>query len=598
MADPHNNELVFPEDPTELTDADLNAIHDQAVGAFDALYGDGNVDDDTLTQLRTLADGIDLVRTELGRRAEAAEQRTEQANEIRSRLQLADDTDTPAQGDDGDDEEEEADSEEDQEEEPTDPDDAEQSGDRLAASARRRKPLRVNLSGLANRRQKLPAGPPASIRDVVMAAPDVPGFANGQGMDWLDMGRAVDARLTSFNHTSYEVAQRNRRHLRQQFGVAVIHKPFDDRLRARSGDQDEVDRAMDYATDETRLPGGSLTASSGWCAPSETLYDLFELEGRDGLFSLPEINVNRGGIKWTPGPDFATLFNEITGFSYTEDQVASRQFEVDADGVGTGDGEGQADGESKPCYHVPCTDFSEARMGVDGLCITAGLLQSRGYPELIARIIRGALIAHDNRMAGRVLAQIVAGSDAVGFPADQVGATAPILTAVELQAEHYKQVHRMGRNTSLEAVFPLWVHGAIRADLSRRLGVDLLNVTDAQINSWFTGRGINPQFVYNFQDLPGTPAATAYPTSVKFLIYAAGTWVRGGTDIITLDTIYDSMLLGQNEYTALFTEEGWLVAKRGHDSRVVTVPICPDGATGAGVAIACDGTESVPEAAE
>lgn len=70
----------------------------------------------------------------------------------------------------------------------------------------------------------------------------------------------------------------------------------------------------------------------------------------------------------------------------------------------------------------------------------------------------------------------------------------------------------------------------------------------------------------------------------------SGTWIKGGADVITLDTIYDSTLLGTNDYTALFTEEGILTARRGCDSRVVTVPICPTGDTGGGVAIDCDGT--------
>lgn len=115
-------------------------------------------------------------------------------------------------------------------------------------------------------------------------------------------------------------------------------------------------------------------------------------------------------------------------------------------------------------------------------------------------------------------------------------------------------------------------------------------MSDARIDGWFRDRGVRPQFVYNFDDLGGAPGtATAFPTTVRFVLYAAGTWVRGTSDIITLDTIYDSVLLGQNDFTALFTEEGYLVAKRGHDSRVVSVPICADGATAQGVDISCTG---------
>ncbi len=109
----------------------------------------------------------------------------------------------------------------------------------------------------------------------------------------------------------------------------------------------------------------------------------------------------------------------------------------------------------------------------------------------------------------------------------------------------------------------------------------------------FNDRGVAPQFIYNFDDLTGAAGTvTSWPATVRFVLYAAGTWVRGTSDIITLDTIYDSVLLGKNDFTALFTEEGLLVAKRGHDSRVVSVPICTDGATHGGVSIACDGSQS------
>jgi hypothetical protein len=297
--------------------------------------------------------------------------------------------------------------------------------------------------------------------------------------------------------------------------------------------------------------------------------------------SLPEIGVTRGGIMHTPGPSFADLF-AIPDFCFTEADDISGRYAPGESGNVVG---------PKPCYHVECPDFTECRLDVCGLCITAGLLQQRGYPEVIARTIRGLLVAHDHKMNARLIQALVAGSTAVSLAANQAGATAPILTAIELQVEHYRYAHRLSRGTTLEAVLPFWVHGAIRSDLSRRLGVELISISNAQIDGWFTDRGIVPQFVYNWQAIDTTAAGsfTSWPTSVSFLLYQAGTWVRGSSDVITLDTIYDSVLLGNNDFTALFTEEGWFACKRGHDSRVVTVPICPDGSTAAGVDISCNG---------
>jgi hypothetical protein len=115
------------------------------------------------------------------------------------------------------------------------------------------------------------------------------------------------------------------------------------------------------------------------------------------------------------------------------------------------------------------------------------------------------------------------------------------------------------------------------------------------IGSWFRLRGVSVQFVYNYQDAysptPGTiggaAPATAWPAEVKFLLYAAGTWVRATQDIIQLDAVYDSTLFRVNKYNALFTEEGLCVLKRCHESREVTVPICPDGSSGEQRAVAC-----------
>jgi soluble cytochrome b562 len=462
-----------------------------------------------------------------------------------------------------------------------------------AAAAEATKPaeIRVNLAGLRRNQtasstssmaataSEADKAAPKSMKDIVKATPDFTGFAADEGLDWSAIGKGIDRRLASFNRTQYEQANAANRHMRTQLGFAVINKPFEDDLIVKSSDPIHIDEILHRAAKESRLPGNSLVAAGGWCAPSQTVYDLLELESRDGLYSLPEIGITRGGIHFTSGPDFASIYAN-TGFSYNETQ------DIAGDYNGAGGG-------SKPCYEVACPPFSEQRLSYDGVCISAGLLQQRGYPEVIARTVRGALVAHDHKLAGHVLGAVVAGSDAVSMAANQVGATAPILTAIDLQVEHYRNVTRLGRNVSLEAVFPFWVRGAIRADLARRLGVDLLDVSDARIDGWFADRGVAPQYVYNWQDLTGAASTvTAFPTSVEFLLYAAGTWVKGGADIITLDTIYDSVKLGTNDFTALFSEEGWLVAKMGHDSRVVTVPICPDGATHGGVSIDCNGAQS------
>lgn len=592
-------EFVIPEDLSSLSDSDLAALHEQAVSHFNTAYGDGtSLSDSDVATLSALTEGIESLATEVGVRSEAQAERTTAAEALAARA-LGEDalgtrvhteerTETIDDTIDDSDPDPEA-PVEDTDEAPVEEEDTDALPVAASAMSTRRE-IRVDLRGVRSR-QVPPApatatGAPTTMRDVVLAA-DVPGFVAGQGMDWDDLGRAVDRRLNNYNASAYTAAAKAGRQMREQFGVALIRKPFEPGLTINSSDQNHVDSVVRHAVDEHRLPGGSLVAAGGWCAPSETVYDLMELESRDGLVSVPEIGIARGGINFTPGPNFSTIYADAHGFFYTEAQDIASNYAVDSEGVGTGSA------GSKPCYVVPCPSFTEKRLDSIGLCITAGLLQQRGYPEVIARTIRGALIAHDHRIAKTVLGLMTTGSTAVTMTAAQAGATAPLLDAIEKQVEHYRYTHRLGRGVTLEAVFPFWTHGAVRSDLARRNGVELMAVSDSEINGWFSLRGIAPQFVYNYQDLTGAAGSfKVWPATVTFLLYSAGTWVRGGADVITLDTIYDSVNLSENDFTALFTEEGMLMAKLGHDSRSVTVAICPDGTTGGSIQLACDGTNA------
>lgn len=586
-----DTELIIPEDLSTLSDDDLADLHAKAVSNFDAVYGDGSVlSPEDVTVLSGLTEAIEALQAENRSRSEAAQERAAQAAELASRIGR--DGELSADAENPDEEKVPVDENGDPipvEERPVADEGKDKSTEDgasegvVAASAR--KEIRVNLSNVHSRQRPVDrsTGTPRSMKDVMLAA-DVPGFAAGEGMDWDAVGRAVDRRLMGFNQSQYVAAARSGRHMREQLSVAVIRKPFDPDLVVRNSDPSHVDEVIRRAVDEKRLPGGSLVASGGWCAPSETIYDLFELESRDGLFSLPEIAISRGGINFTAGPDFSTIYNAADGWLYTEAQDEAGTYGVDSDGVGNGSA------GTKPVYSVPCPSFTEVRLKLSGLAIEAGLLQQRGYPEMIARTVRGALVAHDHRLSARVLAALVTGSTAVTMRSNRAGSVAPLLEDIEMQVEHYRYVHRLTRSTTLEAVFPYWVHGALRSDLSRRNGVDMLSVTDAEIDGWFSQRGIAPQFVYNFQDITGASTAyTAWPSSVGFLLYAAGTWVKGASDVITLDTIYDSVTLGTNDYTALFTEEGWLTAKLGHDSRYVTVPLSPSGNAGGSIQLLANG---------
>lgn len=599
-------DLEIPENLADLGAEDLGDLRSKAVDAFQTLYAGGEFTDEDLATLGTLTEGIEALSAEISAREQAAAERAAKAAEMAAKVGADkpaapsddDEDDTPA--------EEKADAEADIAEAEAEKKAAEEAEKKAKAAAAAVEPAAevdaepeteavtaaaprgpIKLSGI-RRHVHTPA--PAiteetSVEDTAKARltmADVPGFAADSDASFEDLAVALDRRLQGFNSGAYAAAARAGRAMSERHSLAVVRKHFDERATVSS--PESADAAMAFAVNEKNLPGGSLVAAGGWCAPSETVYDLLEDESRDGLISLPEINVTRGGIKFTKGPKFADLY-AAPSFNFTEEEAKAGKYLPDAANQGANKV------GAKPVYNVPCTEFEEVRLSAAGLHIQANLLQQRGYPELVARTIRGALVAHEHKMSERIIASMERQSTGVSMDSGQIGAAAPILTAIELQVEHYRYAQRLSRSTTLEAVFPYWVHGAIRTDLSRREGVDLIDVNDARIDAWFKARGVNPQFVYDWQALTGDASAfKAWGTSLKFLLYSAGTFVKGGQDVITLDTVYDSVLLGQNDYTALFTEEGYLVAKRGHDARVVTVPLNPNGGTGTGIKLLANGT--------
>lgn len=589
-------DLEIPENLSDLADADLAEMRSKAVDAFQTLYAGGEFSDEDLATLGTLTDGIEVLSAEIGSREQAASERAAKAAELAAKIGAgkpapAEDEEKPADEAPAEDAPAEDEAEKKAKaaaaetvegEAPTKPADSPKAV--TAAAPASRGPIK--LSGI---RRHVSAPTPAiseetPVEDTSRArltVADVPGFAADSDASFEDLAVALDRRLQGFNSGAYGAAARAGRAMSERHSLAVVRKSFDER--ATVGSPESADAAMAFAVNEKNLPGGSLVAAGGWCAPSETVYDLLEDESRDGLISLPEINVTRGGIKFTKGPKFADLY-AAPSFNFTEEDAKAGKYLPDTAGSGNKVG-------AKPVYQVPCTDFEEVRLSAAGMHIQAGLLQQRGYPELVARTLRGALVAHEHKMSERVIAAMEAQSTAVSLDTGQIGALAPVLTAIELQVEHYRYAQRLSRSTTLEAVFPYWVRGAIRTDLSRREGVDLTDVPDSRIDAWFRSRGVNPQFVYDWQALTGEAGTfKVWPGSLKFLLYSAGTFVKGGQDVITLDTVYDSTLLGQNDYTALFTEEGYLVAKRGHDARVVTVPLNPNGGTGTGIKLLANGT--------
>lgn len=439
----------------------------------------------------------------------------------------------------------------------------------VAASVPARVSPVVRAAANANMaRVQIPAAPSATIT----AAADVPNFSAGQPLEGL--AQAVDAVISRAQSLPTHFSPNTR----LRYGAVNIQKRgYGDLVQGHDGDDY---RLIQRAGNEKRLSGGSraLTADA-WCAPSETLYDLCQYETATQLLSLPEIQVTRGGIRYSTGPDFSDIFADPEFF-----------FDVTAAGV-IHDGDG-AVVTTKPCGSVDCPAFTEQRLGLNGVCVSVNILQNVAYPELTQRVIEGVLVGHQRKLNAAAISQIETAAGAAVAVSDN-STLLFNLDYLEWYAEAIRTSYSLAEGATVEGILPSWAKPLIRAELARRNGVDYVNVNDAFITAYFSVRGIALQFVRDWQAVTGTPGAVAIPTSLKVLLYPAGSWVKGSQSVISLDTIYDSTMLAQNKYIGLFTEEAWLLVQRCLGTTALTIPVAVSGLTGAQVTEVL-GTDTVP----
>lgn len=521
-------------------DAYAAEVRAASVAAVEALSDDAS--DAAITEAETLADHYDAVVAEQASRIEAAEARATRAASLRERFANEPGPNADEEADDAED-----DDAEDDEQDAEEPSSAEDSTEE--AHVITQVPARATVSTLA-KKVKRPAKPaPIYAPVVITAAADVPDFATGSKIDTFDkVGTAVVNRMKGFGTPTGDGTFESLQH----YGVASFRLDFPDELTIdRHSDDMEV---LTHAANEHRLPGGSLTAAGGWCAPSEVIYDLCGGASTDGMVSLPEVNVKRGGIKYTRGPDFSALYS--AGFCQTEAQAIA--------------------GTTKPCYEVPCPSFTEVRLDVCGICIKVPILTNAAYPELVRAFLSEAMVAHQHAMNAKVLGAVATLAGTAASFTGLGAVSSDTLEALLLAGANIRQKYRLGLNQSLEAILPYWAKDVILVDLNRRSGVT--RATDADVAAIFSAAGINVQYVYDWEELPAN--ADAWPDTIPALVYPAGAIIKGVADVINLNAVYDAASLAQNIYTALFFEQGVLVAPMCRDVEAIEIPVCTAGRTG------------------
>lgn len=445
-----------------------------------------------------------------------------------------------------------------------------------------------------------PTAPAAGMTFSMIVPGDAHNELNGrsQGTEYAsfsEIGHVLDKRAQTMGlQKGTKSASRNLMELRRndtQFSIGNDDPMADDAVIGRARDQKRLaggslmrrweSSIMDAAGGDAKR--ASLTAAAGWCAPSENIYTLCEMESLDGLIDLPTVTATRGGLRWTQEPTYRQLDTATAYTHLTEAQVIANT--------------------PKTCAPITCPTFTDTRLDISATCLTGSFLQLRGYPELVARWVRGELVVHAHKRNEDIIAALVARAGAVTpiiLPAGDPIISA-LLSAVELAANDIRYANRLAFNSVIEIVLPMWVIPLLRADFTRRAFGDP-GLTDARIMEWFTVRSVRPQFVYDWQDgysgagatFPGGDATAPFSTlvvpagtAVQFLAFPAGGVVLAQQDVITLRNVYDSTNLTQNLYTELFFEEGWAPIYPCPEIRLYSALTCPSGATGLPIDLDC-----------
>jgi hypothetical protein len=537
-------EFTLPEDLAALSAEELAAALEGAVRAFDALSNSAAFTTDDLAQLRTLAAGVDAIRTEQAARVEAAEQAAAEIDALAAQVR----GDAPT---------EDAEPPADAEPEPTaSADNAEPEAEPdTTASARPRRT--IDLSSV-RRRQPSVLPPDPNPRPEITASVDVPGYSPGQALDMEGVTEGIIRRANALKTAGGGVGL-----------TASYRLPFDPKLIVNdSSSGTEGTRAVLLAGEQSRLQGGNLVASGGWCAPSETVYTLTGMACPEMLWDLPEIQLARGGLRYFPMP--ALDVSTLTWVHTEADDIA---------------------GNPKPCFKIPCPDPIEVRCEAIGACLESGILTQRHFPELVAFYQSQAMIAHEIRIKQELFSAALAASSPVTIAAT-FGAFSALFAAVALQAADITEKLSLCQNISIEVVFPWWSKNLMLADIARQNGVSVADINVQEIITAFAQLGISIQWARGLNpavpdQIGGTNPATTWPDSIPFLIYPAGTFEAGRGGEISLGVIHDKTQFSVNDFTALFTEECTALIARNSEARIVTVPVCPDGRTGEQLGIDC-----------
>lgn len=383
----------------------------------------------------------------------------------------------------------------------------------------------------------------------------------------------------------------------ERYTVATIRSEFpEDRTLVASGSAEanmtrieEAGRlARSVRAFERSDEGQHALVAAGLCAPLETLYDIRTIGDTDRPVrdALVRFQADRGGVQYRPALRGVTQTGGI-GFWTVEDDAEDPLV-------------------PKTCVEIACPGIEDAVVEAIYKCLTFSEMSTRFDPEFMASVIRAQDIAHARIAENRLLTLITAASKTV-YSSQVLGATRDILVTLDKMIAYYRNVHRISRDTPLRWIAPVWALYLMRADMTRQMvgdGLQVMALTDEQIVSWFRARNVNPTWHLDGIDpaditapdpdvpvpaqfytlLAANSPVPAFPGALSTLLFAEGDWFHldGGT--LDVGVVRDSTLIGQNRFQT-FSESFEYPFFRGVETIHLVIPAVPTGASGATEAV-------------
>ncbi|MET0578224.1 MAG: major capsid protein, partial [Ilumatobacteraceae bacterium] len=544
------DEPTRPEVPTDLADVEDEALSEllaKLTDEFDQHVDSGSRD---VAALTALADDIDRIKGEAVAREDAAAQADAEVAALTERVRGAKEPEPTPEPEPT----EPAPADPPPQPEPTE-DEPEKVEDKVLVTAGARPPARTASTrpalGDVARRVPRPRVEPKQTQLTITAAADLPGLSPGTKLDLTQVAQAMHDRARNLSNDG------------RRAPVARISVPHTHVL--GTDPMENVNIIEDLVG---QPEAGALVASGGWCAPSVPIFELFDIgPDVDNIFDLPGLGTKvRSGVMI---PSFYGI-GDVTGALWTW----TEQDDIDAatDGVTV-----------KPCMKIPCPTFTECVMEAEGLCVTHGNLSDRAWPELTRQFLSIVMGAHQRRISAAKIAKVLADTSTVTPNASMLvsDAAGDLLNVIALAAADMRSQYRVSKRRSVDVLLPDWALEVLRSNMAMRQGVwDAMSITDAQITSWLTARGVRVQFTPDWQPLYSTAAATQWPANVTFAIWFTGSYVSIDGGEIDLGVVRDSTLNATNDFTAAWSEQFYQVCRRGPQGRQYTLALTPNGVTG------------------